>query len=153
MRTLTIDRFAFGPFGTFGRMAVQEDDNDHVRASCCSLEPPMFPWSPSNARDVACIPVGTYKLVAGIYHRNTATPDDDYPCFVVPDGEVPDRGPGVKIHAGNLLRHTRGCPLTGDRIGFLGSEPAVLGSRKALAKMLLAFGDDDGQLIVREWRP
>ncbi len=152
MKIVRIDRFAFGAFGTFGRMSAWDDDEE--RASCYSLEPPPFPWVPENARDVSCIPVGTYKLERGVYHRNTADTADDYPCLVVPDGEVPDRGPGVKIHAGNLLKHTLACPLTGERIGFLGTSPAVLSSRKALAKILEAFGTgEDGRLEVRELRP
>ncbi len=152
MKLVDLARYWFGPWGTFGRMTVLDDDVE--LAWCYSLEPVMFPWAASNQRDVACIPVGTYRLERGVYHRNTATTEDDYPCLVVPDGEVPDRGPGVKIHAGNRLVHTRGCPLTGTSMGFLSGEPAVMGSRNALAKLVQEFGTGlDGRLRVREVRP
>ena len=152
MKTAQLVRYLFGPFGTFGRLAILDDGEE--RAWCFTLEPAMFPWQPSNARNVACIPVGTYKLERGIYHRNTTDPDDDYPCLVIPDGEVPDRGPGVKIHAGNTLDHTRGCPLTGTSIGMIDKVPAVLGSRKALDRVLHAFGTGAGGMLeVSEAQP
>jgi Family of unknown function (DUF5675) len=151
MKTVDLARYLFGPFGTFGRLAVVDEARE--LAACWTLEPPMFPWAPSNARDIACIPVGTYRIERGVFHRNTPTPDDDYPCLVIPDGEVPDRGPGVKIHAGNTLAHTLGCPLVGESIGYQHGAPAVFSSRDALARILEAFGTGPGQLRVREARP
>ena len=149
MKTVEIARYWFGPWGTFGKLRLRDDR----RAWCYSLEPPTFPWVPENARDIAAIPVGTYRLERGVFHCGTSDQSDDYPCLVIPDGQVPDRGPGLKIHVGNLLKHTRGCPLTGTSIGFYGNRPAVLGSRKALARILEAFGTEaDGRLIVREAR-
>jgi hypothetical protein len=147
MRSLTIARFAFGANGTFGRLSVSGTD-----FGCFTLEPRSFPWVPENARDISCIPVGTYPVELGVYHRGTEDPGDDYPCLVIPDGEVRDRGPGVKIHGGNTLRHTKGCPLVGDSIGFLKGRPAVLNSRKTLAKLLEVFGDGPGVLRVEELR-
>ncbi len=159
MKILDIGRYWFGPWGTFGKMTVL--DRDDPLTWCYSLEPPSFPWVPDNARDVSCIPVGQYRLERGVFHRNTEDPSDDYPCLVVPDGEVRDRGraigdppsvPALKIHAGNTLKNTRGCPLTGSTIGFMDGAPAVYGSRKALDRILEAFGVQ-GMLRVREVRP
>ena len=153
----------FGPWGTFGRACVLDGDDGGELAWCYSLEPPTFPWVPENARDLAAIPVGEYRLERGVFHRGTERADDDYPCLVIPDGEVPGRGrrigdpasvPGLKIHAGNTLANTLGCPLLGERIGFLGEVPAVLASRKALARILGAIGVGVGaRLRVREARP
>jgi len=156
MKSVLIERCWFGPFGTFGRLSVHDDDTQLFW--CHSLEPLSFPWAPSNTRDVSCIPVGEYKIERGIYRRNTATPDDDYPCFVIADGEVWGRGraigdagdvSGLKIHAGNELSNTLGCPLTGTSLGLMNGAPAVLASRKALRAALKAFGTGDAGSVLR----
>jgi hypothetical protein len=42
---------------------------------------------------------------------------------------------GILMHNGNLVRHTKGCPLLGLRKGSLGGQPAVLGSKSAMRKL------------------
>lgn len=155
MDDLLLQRFAFGNRGTFGRLSLGD-------FHCFSLEPPAFPWVPENARDVSCIPVGRYLVELGTFYRGTADPSDDYPCLVFHDGEVRGRGravgdpldvPGLKIHAGNLLRHTRGCPLTGEEIGFPSpGSPGLLRSRRALARLINAFGTKARWIRVEELR-
>lgn len=147
MRHLALDRFAFGALGTLGRMELEGG-----AFWCWTLEPPPFPWVPENARDVSAIPAGTYRIERGTFHRNTEDPGDDYPCLVIPDGEVKERGPGVKIHAGNTIRNTRGCPMVGDRFDFLDGFPAVLNSRLTLEKLVAVFGVGPGSLTIRELR-
>lgn len=153
MKTLTISRFGFGANQTIGRATLRDDaEPGRILFECFSLEPPTFPWVRENARDVSCIPVGTYALRSGVFHRNTPDEGDDYPCLVVPDGDVPDRGPGIKVHAGNTAKSTKGCVLVGNSIGFLADRVAVLSSRRTLARLVESFGEETGFLVVEELR-
>lgn len=82
------------PRATLGRLHVNG-------AHCCfTLEPP---WR-GNARDVSCIPAGTYKgkvLPSPKFKR-------DLPELL----DVPGRSQ-ILIHAGNTTRDTLGCILVG----------------------------------------
>lgn len=161
MKILRNDRFAFGALGTFGRARLFDDAGAEL-LDFYILERPVFPWVPENERDVAAIPVGDYLLRRGVFFRGNDDPADDYPCLVFLDGEVPNRGrdtgdpahvPGLKIHSGNTIRASKGCPIVGDRIGFLGSWPAVLNSRTTLANLVAHVEEDETvRYIVRELR-
>lgn len=89
-----------------------------------TLEPP---WR-LNVRNVSCIPAGDYRCeflprsASGKYREVYHLP------------AVPDRG-GILIHAGNLVKHTRGCILIGTRKGWLAGKRAVLNSRTALQRL------------------
>lgn len=90
----------------------------------CTLEPP---WA-NNKTNESCIPSGTFEVsflprsASGRY-RNVYRLDN-----------VPGRG-GILIHCGNTPRHTKGCILIGSRLGKIGSRPAVLNYRTALAEL------------------
>ncbi len=87
------------PFGLFGEWTMPE-------FSCFTLERPWL----GNAPRVSCIPAAVYPMREGHFYRG------DYPCLEIL--EVPGRSL-IKAHAGNLLAHSLGCPLVGDRIGWL----------------------------------
>lgn len=98
------------------------------------------PWL-GNQRNVSCIPPGTYlarylpKSASGKYRR----------CWHITN--VPNRA-GILIHNGNLVKHTKGCPLLGIRHGRLAGKPAVLGSKIAMRRLLSAIGESDFELTV-----
>jgi hypothetical protein len=77
---------------------------------------------------------GTYRLVPHLEGRFAPT------WALEGDGVAPAWAPGVKrsailIHAGNRAADSRGCPLPGRRLGFLGGDLAVLESRRAMAEL------------------
>lgn len=90
------------------------------REFCKTLE---RPWK-ENQRNISCIPNGDYicqkrfSVKFGI-------------CFELIN--VIDRG-GILIHAGNLVRHSRGCILLGENYGILESQQAILNSRKTMQR-------------------
>ena len=91
-------------------------------AFCCTLEPP----DKDNQQNVSCIPVGLYNVsrVHSPKYGNT---------FEITN--VPNRT-HVLFHAGNTIKHTRGCILLGQYFGKLLGDRAVLNSGKTF-KMFL----------------
>ena len=101
-----------------------------------------LPWR-DNERAVSCIPVGTYESVylpvsASGKYRAT------YHLQQV-DGRS-----GILIHNGNIVEHTDGCILLGLAKGYLGGEPAVLQSRKAMLKLNQIMNKQNFILEIRD---
>ena len=66
-----------------------------------TIEPPWL----GNISQVSCIPEGVYQ-----YKKCEPTPKFPYQHIDILN--VPDRG-GIKIHRGNYVTQTHGCPLPG----------------------------------------
>ncbi len=131
---VALERFAYTPMGTFGRLSVEGFE-------CFSLEDP----DNDNRAGESCIPCGTYDLALGRYHRG------NYDAYEV--ANVPDRSL-IKIHAANTHHDLRGCIAPGERLGFLRESWAVLSSRSALAGFMEAMGESrDGILQVTSYTP
>lgn len=98
------------------------------------------PWL-SNRSNVSCIPAGEYackylpKSTSGKYRKVWWLQD------------VEDRS-GILIHNGNLVDHTKGCILVGERKGILGGKAAVLASRTAMRKLLDVIGEQGFSLKI-----
>lgn len=88
-----------------------------------------LPWR-DNARNISCIPAGTYRCT---WHKS---PRFGWTYWV---RNVPDRS-GILFHAGNWAgdtshgyrTHSWGCILLGRRRGMLKGQQAVLASRLAV---------------------
>lgn len=90
-----------------------------------------------NARNVSCIPAGTYPLRRTVYHKH------GYETFEV--CEVPGRS-RILIHPGNTEEDTQGCILIGlsrgrltvrdEDTGKSTSKRAVLSSKRAFAAFM-----------------
>jgi hypothetical protein len=85
------------------------------------------PWK-DNARNVSCIPPGEYRT--SFLERSAS---GKYRNVFHVEG-VPGRS-GILIHNGNIVDHTKGCILVGDRTGILLNQPAVLSSRSAMRRL------------------
>jgi hypothetical protein len=93
-----------------------------------------------NARNVSCIPAGTYPLRRTIYYKH------GYPTYEVAD--VPGRS-RILIHPGNTEEDSQGCILLGLRPGKLRVrdedsgrmelKTAVLSSQAAFARFMAAM--------------
>lgn len=150
MRYATVERFGYGPAGTFGVLTVSEGPRDLTVPplfQCMTLERPDWPFNAQ--RNLPCygaIPAGTYTILLGVFRRNTPDPSDDYPAYEVQ--EVPGRSL-IKIHKGNTIRDIKGCILLGDRIGMLRDLPAVLASSVTFGRFMAAMGGaKEARLVV-----
>jgi|SRR5210317_453122 len=95
-----------------------------------TLEPP---WR-FNLSNISCIPVGHYE--ATYLHRSASGKYKQVYHVQKVDGRK-----GILIHAGNLVRHTRGCILLGKRKGILAGQKAVLNSKSAMAEFKEIVGE------------
>lgn len=104
---------------------------------CWTLEEP---WR-YNQQDVSCIPEGRYPL------RLEFSPSKGSKLWTIKD--VPGRS-YVRIHIGNTVDDTEGCPLTGTKPGHLYGKRAVLGSRNAFKEFMAAMGsDEESEIMVK----
>ena len=98
-------RYAYLSIGTFGRLMLPG-------FNCLTVE---RPWR-LNERNVSCIPIGSYEIKLGVFHRGTADPGDDYPAYEILD--VPGRSL-VKIHIANVMYDVKGCVGVGRELGWM----------------------------------
>jgi len=131
---VTLERFAYTPFGTFGRIIIPEFE-------CYTVE---RPWLDNKPR-VSCIPEGEYRLVLGSYNRG------GYPAYEVMD--VPGRSL-IKIHIGNTIDDVIGCIAPGKALGYLERKWAVTSSKKAFAEFMGAMaGIEESTLRIGHYAP
>lgn len=80
---------------------------------------------------ISCIPEGEYKCIRDRTGK--------FQWWKVLDVE---RRVNIEIHQGNTEKDTKGCPIVGERWGFLGEELAVLNSVKTLKKIEPLLGEE-----------
>ena len=117
--TVQLERFAYTPVGTFGRLYVPE-------FQCFTVERPWL----NNAPKESCIPEGEYEIRLGQYNRG------GYPAYEVVG--VPDRTL-IKIHIGNTMDDLLGCIALGKALGWVERKWAVTSSKKAFAEFMTAM--------------
>lgn len=118
---ITLERFAYTPMGTFGKIIFDEFE-------CFTVE---RPWLDNKARQ-SCIPEGSYPLKLGMYNRG------GYPAYEVQN--VPGRSL-IKIHIGNTMDDIIGCIAPGKSLGFVGGKWGVTSSKKTFQEFMQAMGD------------
>lgn len=123
-----LERFAYTPMGTFGRLTVPEGLWYTVER----------PWADNQPR-VSCIPTGLYPLVLGRYNRG------DYPAYEVKN--VPGRSL-IKIHVANSMDDVLGCIAPGKALGWIHEKWAVSRSREAYEEFM-ALMDDVAEAQIR----
>ncbi len=102
-----------------------------------TLEPP---WK-DNKRNVSCIPSEVYRC--GFMSRSSSGKYRN----VYHIKEVEGRS-GILIHNGNIVKHTKGCLLLGNRRGWLNRSRAVLSSRSAMNKFARILKNQSFNLMV-----
>jgi len=112
-----ITRIAMVPRqGVFGAMKIDWEP------FCVTLEPP----DQDNQRNISCIPPGQY-----ICHRYSSERyGETWQVMFIPNRS------SVLFHAGNIVRHTRGCILTAQHYGKLRGDLAVLNSGKTFKEFM-----------------
>ncbi|MHA1170269.1 MAG: DUF5675 family protein [Candidatus Hodarchaeales archaeon] len=113
---VTIERFAYSPFGVFGRLTLEQ-------FSCYTVEKV---WK-NNERSMSCIPEGSYPLSLSTYNRG------GYSAYEIL--QVPHRSQ-IKIHIGNIQEDVQGCVALGSKLGYINNIWGILGSREAYWKFM-----------------
>ena len=103
------------------------------------LEPPWL----NNQSNISCIPPGTYRCE---FMAQSAS--GKYKNVYWLRG-VPSRS-GILIHSGNVVDHTLGCLIIGERRGSLAGKPAVLSSKTALRHLVQDMGKEPFELTILE---
>ena len=133
-KMITLERFAYTPMGTFGRLLFDEFE-------CYTVE---RPWLNNKPRE-SCIPEGTYPLKLGVYNRG------GYPAYEVLN--VPNRSL-IKIHVGNTIDDVIGCIAPGKDLSFLDGKWGVTGSRKAYNELMSSLnGITEAKLKITHYKP
>jgi len=107
-----IKRLEFGATETLGVLTLKG------KILCYTLE---LAWK-DNARNVSCIPIGTYTC------KRVQSPKFGEVWQIL---DVPNRS-NILIHAGNTHKQIEGCVLLGSGVGWLDNDRAVLNSRGAI---------------------
>ena len=123
---------------------IEESDQGSIgvlrmdgQAFCCTLEPP----DRDNQKNISCIPAGTYTA------RRVDSPKYGDTFEIT---NVPGRS-HVLFHAGNLVKHTKGCVLLGQYFGKLKGDRAVLNSGNTFRAFLEATAELDAfELEIQE---
>lgn len=97
-----------------------------------------LPWR-ENKKKISCIPPGTYPI------RRHHSPRFGV-CVAIDN--VPGRS-AIRIHAGNLPRHSTGCVLPGLTTGILSGEAALQYSQPALNRILRRFTGNGTIVVIR----
>ncbi|WP_319759664.1 DUF5675 family protein [Maridesulfovibrio sp.] len=109
------------------------------KAVCWTLEEP---WR-NNKADISCVPEGKYPL------KLEFSPSKGRQLWTIKD--VPGRS-YVRIHTGNTVDDTEGCPLTGTRPGYLNGKRAVLGSREGFKDfMAVMSGSGKAEIEIKSF--
>lgn len=105
------------------------DDYIRSRLVCGDIEFHCIerPWKDNKVRE-SCIPVGVYKVLP--LDRSGSGKYVDVWHLQDVEGRTE-----ILIHAGNTKNDSVGCVIIGSERGELNGEAAVLGSKKALAKL------------------
>lgn len=99
--------------------------------------PPLFTIERSwrdNERSISCIPVGSYVMKLGRYHKG------DYPAYEVMS--VPGRT-DIKFHIANTVDDVAGCIGVGLGLVAMSDDLFVVESRNGLRVFMDALGRDE----------
>jgi len=126
----SLDRFAYSPMGTFGRLSIGD-------FQCFTVE---RPWQ-NNKPSVSCIPEGIYPLKlrespvvqrtsGGAYRQGWEVT------------HVPNRSM-IMLHVGNTMTDVEGCIAVGAALGWVAGRWAVTDSRKTFSLLMDALSASD----------
>ena len=141
MRWIVVERFAYTPFGAFGRLEVKgpmELPTDVYGPApifeCFTIEPPWL----GNAVGKSCVPIGTYPLALEYSPR--------FKRELWELKKVPGRSES-KLHPANLASELDGCIAPGLRLGAILDKWCVLASAVALERIHAALAEQKTSYI------
>lgn len=141
MSKATLERFAYTPQGTFGRLKVGNKEWYTVER----------PWE-ENKQRISCIPEGVYKLRQRLSEVVQRTSGGAYARgWEVTN--VPNRT-FIMLHVGNTMDDLAGCISPGKSLTFLKGKWAVASSRVAFDEMMAAMAsEEEWELTISQYKP
>ena len=128
---MILRRIAYTEHGTFGVLM------DNGVPFAVTLERPWL----NNRRNVSCIPTGKYLCEKYSSKKHPKT-------YQVKD--VADRT-GILFHTGNIMDHSAGCILIGERFEALDGVPAILSSKDGFNEFIQRLkGNSKFELLVHD---
>ena len=133
-KLVELNRFAYTPIGTFGKLYMSEFE-------CYTVE---RPWLNNKVRE-SCIPEGEYDIELGRFNRG------GYAAYEVMN--VPERSL-IKIHIGNSMNDVIGCIAPGKSLGWIHQTWAVTSSTTTYKEFMKAMENaPQARLIISQWIP
>lgn len=133
MKLVTLERFAYTPFGAFSRLAVDS-------FQCYTVERPWL----NNKVGQSCIPEGEYELKPGRFNHG------GYLAYELKG--VPGRSL-IKIHVGNTMDDVIGCIAPGMGLGYLNNKWGVINSRTAFDRFMDVMDGKKGMIEIVQYSP
>lgn len=134
---IVVERFAYTPVGTFGRMFLPSG------AIIFTCEDP----DNANKNGVSCIPEGEYLCLPSIYHKH------NYPAYEITGVKNRSR---ILIHKGNSDEDVEGCIIVGMKWPEWFGVPKGLGignSAGAFGKFMKEMNGEKFTLQIRPYTP
>lgn len=141
MNDIRLQRFAYTPMGTFGRLTIGKQEWYTVER----------PWA-DNAPSISCIPEGVYTLkqrASDVVKRSTGGAYvKGWEVTSVPGRSL------IMLHVGNTVDDLEGCIAPGKLLGTVSGKWAVQSSRPAFDEMMSALaGQDSWTLTIDQLQP
>lgn len=139
MSYIVLERFAYTPFGTFGRLIYND-----FRAFTVER-----PWANNAARE-SCIPEGTYKVKwydSPKFGKTLAVVGETVSLF--PDNK--HARSAILFHKANTMDDLLGCIGLGKSLGYINSKWAVTSSTIAVDEFLKLGIADNTTLFVKQF--
>ena len=130
-----LERFAYTPMGTFGRLKYKEREWFTVEK----------PWV-NNQKNISCIPEGNYT--ANRYLSPTKGRGEVWQL-----NNVPNRT-HIQIHRGNTEKDVIGCIAVGTDLGFISGKWAITASKNAFDELMNETKDfDEISIFITQFKP
>mgnify|MGYP000908342658 FL=1 len=137
--TVLIERFAYTPFGTFGRLIYND-------ARFFTVE---RPWA-DNAKSVSCIPEGVYKMEkynSPNFGNTYAVVGNTVSLFE----DARYQRSGILFHVANTMDDLKGCIGLGKSLGWVNNKWAVVSSDKAMKEFFSLNIPHNTSLIIKQY--
>jgi hypothetical protein len=140
VKNITLERFAYAPTGTFGKLKVLGTPFE-----CFTVERPWL----NNEHAVSCIPEGVYPITPCTHHPGTP---GAYPAYLL---QKTGQRTAIEIHIANSMYDLEGCIGLGNLLGatkVFSATPfpvwAVLNSSTTFKQFMDLMAGDEGTLTI-----
>lgn len=141
MSYISLERFAYTPFGTFGRLVYGENRYFTVER----------PWE-DNKKRVSCIPEGRYKVVwypSPTFGKTLAVLGGTVSLQEDPKSQRSF----ILFHAANTMDDLMGCIGLGRSLGYINNKWAITSSAQAVKEFLSLGIKDHTDLLITQYIP